>query len=319
MSRIRWLLVVLIVVPSVAKCDPVIEIRVVSGADLSSTAPATRDVATLAASPTPVPDTPEATVTRSATVTPGMGEATATTPAQPSTTPSPSPTTPRSPTPTRPPATATPGPESGATRIRFRIGTISATVSGQLPSGGSRLYVLGASSGQLLHVSVASTASGMSFAVWGRDGTVLKLHAQDRATCILPSSQDYYVALYSGDQATRYHLSVTIPAAGGSGLTRIRFAPGATSAVVEDRLESGSCAYYVLAALAGQSMEVEVAPGEVVGLEVLGRDGSLWSSGLEGMLTVERLPQNGDYYLTLCAPSSAAATGYTLQVTIPPK
>jgi hypothetical protein len=181
------------------------------------------------------------------------------------------------------------------------------------------LYVLGASAGQMMQVAVASTASEVSFAIWGQDGTVLKVHAQGRATCVLPSSQDYYVALYSGGQVTHYDLSVTISAVGGAGLTRIRFAPGATSAVLQGRLEAGTCAYYVLGALAGQQMEVQVAPGEIVGLEMLAKDGSLWSSGLEGVLIVERLPQNGDYYLSLCTPSWAETTGYRLEVTIPPR
>ena len=170
-----------------------------------------------------------------------------------------------------------------------------------------------------MEVSVVSPSSGVSFAIWGEDGTVLKLHSENWAECVLPSSQDYFVALYSGGQAMRYDLTVMISALGRSELTRIRFAPGATSSVLEGGLEPGACAYYVLRALAGQRMEVQVSPGEVVSLEVLAEDGSLWSSGPAGILIVEQLPQTGDYYLTLCTPSWTAATRYTLEVTIPPR
>jgi hypothetical protein len=192
-------------------------------------------------------------------------------------------------------------------------------VSGQLASGDSRLYVLGAGAGQILEVVVVTQASGVSFSIWGQDGTVLKAHAQVRAAAVLPSSQDYYIALYSGEQAARYELTVTIPPLSRRGPVRIRFAPGGISAAVQGRLAPGACSYYVLEAQAGQRMEVQVSPGDIVGLDVRGQGGSWWSSGPEGIVVVEQLPRSGDYYLTLCTPSSAETTGYTLQVTIPPR
>jgi hypothetical protein len=319
MNKVRWLLLVLMVMPFMAGCEPIVEIRVMTDRDLTATALVTDAVTRTAESPTTLSDTPEATATPSETEIPATEEASATPTPLPTDTPLPSPTARRLPTPTRPRPTATPGPQSGATRIRFQTGAISATVSGQLGPQGSRLYVLRASAGQLMEVTVVSSSSGLSFAIWGEDGTVLKQHAENRAECVLPSSQDYFVALYSGGQAASYHLTVMIGPREGSALTRIRFAPGATSAVLEGRLESGACAYYVLGALAGQRMEVQVTPGEVVGLEVLGQDGSLWGSGPAGILVIEQLLQTGDYYLTLCTPSWADATRYTLEVTIPPR
>jgi len=171
----------------------------------------------------------------------------------------------------------------------------------------------------MMDITLASTKGGVSFAIWGEDGTVLKQHAEHQAECVLPSSQDYFVALYASAQATSYDLTVRISPREDSEVTRIRFASGATSALLEGRLGGGACAYYALRALAGQRMELQVSPGEVVGLEVLGQDGSMWSSGPEGILVVEQLPQTGDYYLTLCTPSWAEATSYALEVTIPPR
>ncbi len=318
-NRVRWLVLMLMMLPFLAGCDPLIQVRLVSEADLTGTPLAANSVTPTTEPPTVIPDTPEATASPSPTVMPATAEATATVPPPPTVTPTPSPTAHRQPTPTRPRPTATAGTGSDATRIRFEVGAISATVSGLLGPQGSRLYVLRASAGQMMEVTVVSPASGLSFAIWGEDGTVLKQHAENRAECVLPSSQDYFVALYSGGQAANYHLTVMISSREGSELARIRFAPGATSSVLEGNLEPSACAYYVLRALAGQRMEMQVSPGEVVGLEVLGQDGSLWSSGPAGTLIIEQLPQTGDYYLTLCIPSWVEATRYALEVTIPPR
>jgi hypothetical protein len=319
MNRLWWLFVMLMVMPFMAGCEPVVEIRVMTDRDLTATAVVTRPVTSAGESPTVVPGTPEATAPPSPTVVAGTEEATATATPLPTDTPLPSPTVHRLSTPTRPRATATSESGSDATRIRFKSGAVSATVSGLLGPQGSRLYVLRASAGQIMEVTVAPAASGLAFAVWGEDGTVLKQHAENRAECVLPSSQDYFVALYSGGQAVSYGLTVMIGPREGSELTRIRFAPGATSSVREGSLEPGACGYYVLGALAGQRMEAQVSPGEVVALEMLAQDGSLWSSGPAGILIVEQLPQTGDYYLTLCIPSWVEATRYTLEVTIPPR
>ena len=319
MNKVRWLLLALMVVPFLAGCEPVVEIRVMTDRDMTATSGVTSPIASTGESATMLPDTPEPTATPSSTEIPATEEATTTPPPLPTTTPLPSPTARRLPTPTTPRPTATPEPQSDATRVRFQTGAISATVSGQLGPQGSRRYVLRASAGQLMEVTVVSSSSGLSLAIWGEDGTVLKQHAENRAECVLPSSQDYFVALYSSGQAATYHLTVMISPRESSVLTRIRFASGATSGFEEGRLEPGACAYYALGAMAGQRMEVQVTPGEVVGLEVRGQDGSLWGSGPAGTLIIEPLPQTGDYYLTLCTPFWAETTRYTLEVTIPPR
>jgi hypothetical protein len=299
MNKVRWLLVALVALPLIAGCDPVVEIRLVTDTDLTSAALATQPVAstaTLAAELTATPgaaaaDVPPPTATSIASAVAQTG-----------------------PTPTRPPATAT-----VATRIRFQAGATSATVSGQLGPRGSRLYVLGASAGQVMDVAVASSADGVSFTIRGADETVLRTHAERRAECVLPSSQDYFLTLDAGDEPASYELTVSIGALDRPAVSRIRFASGATSAAVAGRLEPGACAYYVLRALRGQRMESQVSPGDLVGLEVLGQDGSRWSTGSAGTLTIEQLPQSEDYYLTLCTPSGTAATAYTMSVTIAPQ
>jgi hypothetical protein len=304
MNKVRWLLVALMVLLLMAGCNPVVEIRLVTDTDLTATSAAIRPVTSTVTQPVELLATP--------------GAATAIAP-PPTATLVASPAAHTPPTPTRSPATATAGPETAAARIRFQTGATSATVSGQLGQHGSRLYVLGASAGQVMDVAVASSRNDVSFAIWGADGTVLRTHAERRAECVLPSSQDYFLALYAGEEPASYDLTVSISALDRSEVTRIRFASGAASAVVAGRLEPGACAYYVLGALAGQRMELQVSPGDLVSLEVLGQDGSRWSTGSTGTLAIEQLPKSGDYYLTLCTPAGTAATGYTMNVIIPPQ
>jgi len=110
------------------------------------------------------------------------------------------------------------------------------------------------------------------------------------------------------------------PAAGlpDSGLTRIRFARGATSAVVSGDLKANSSARYILRAGAGQLMEVTLSAPEGTSLKVttdLGRaltpiKGTRGSTGFRGYL-----PYTGDYILKVA--SGSKAVSYSLDVFIP--
>jgi hypothetical protein len=282
LNKVGWILVGLILVLFIAGCKPLVEIRLVPGTDLTATAASSDTRAATTTVTAPPPDGHEL------------------------------------PVPASPVATTTTGQGLDATRIRFQVGATSAVVSGKLEPHDARLYVLRASAGQLMQIALAPPSSGVSFRIWGENGTVLKAWAEKWAATLLPSSQDYYVGLYAGKEATAYDLSVTIIAVRGSGLTRVQFRPGASSVATEGSLEPGTCVTYVLRALHGQKMEVHVVAGEDVGLAVLDQDGSLWGSGSPGNLIVEQLPQTGDYYLMLCLPAWTTAAFYTLEVVIPP-
>jgi putative hemolysin len=100
-----------------------------------------------------------------------------------------------------------------AVRIRFAAGGVSATVPGNLTAGQVRQYVLAASEGQTMTVSVASPNNDVVLAVWGADGTVL---LSDHAGATewqgqLPATQDYYIGLSGATEPTLFRLTVAIP------------------------------------------------------------------------------------------------------------
>ena len=104
----------------------------------------------------------------------------------------------------------------------------------------------------------------------------------------------------------------------GAGLKRIRFARGATSAVVSGDLAANRTARYVLRAAARQLMDVSLSAPEGARLKVTttgGRrltpiEGTSGSTGFRGYL-----PYTGDYILTIAAGSRAIS--YSVNVFIP--
>jgi putative hemolysin len=103
-----------------------------------------------------------------------------------------------------------------AVRIRFAAGGTSVTVPGNIGPGQVRQYVLGASQGQTMTVSVAAPNNDVALAIWGADGTVL---LSDHAGATewqgtLPATQDYYLGLSGAAEPTLFRLSVSIPPLG---------------------------------------------------------------------------------------------------------
>src|SRR5687768_4911231 len=88
------------------------------------------------------------------------------------------------------------------TRIRFAGGRSSATVSGQLAAGGSRMYVLRAGAGQTLYARVSSGS-----------GKVTITSANGRGSAdyeVITVGGDNSVGIYNPGGATRFTLTVSI-------------------------------------------------------------------------------------------------------------
>ena len=64
--------------------------------------------------------------------------------------------------------------QSRAQRINFAPGAITATRTGVLTMGGSDRYVLKASGGQTMSVSVASATNNVDLVIFGKADTVLR-------------------------------------------------------------------------------------------------------------------------------------------------
>ncbi|HUW09871.1 MAG TPA: hypothetical protein VM537_09075 [Anaerolineae bacterium] len=212
MRKLIWILALLTLLPLVAGCSQVFEVRVLGSPTWSP----------------PSVTAPAATPDVNATVVAAV-QATNTALAQtPQAAPSATPTRPvirqtRTPTPTFPPPTATPAatpppptvtptPWPEPVRIQFPAGATSATVTGRLAGNGSVIYVLRALAGQTMQLAVAAPAGSLNMSIWGADGTVLKGYGAEARewSGLLPSTQDYFIHLLSVQPAT-YSLTVSIP------------------------------------------------------------------------------------------------------------
>jgi hypothetical protein len=106
------------------------------------------------------------------------------------------------------------------------------------------------------------------------------------------------------------------PAAQG-GVQRIRFAPGATSAVVDGNVSSGQVTRYVLTALAGQTMTVQpVSTGAPIFVTLFDPSRVVMGSAPNGESWSGRLPATGDYTLAVYPSPYSGYTGFQLRVEI---
>ncbi|HSJ57664.1 MAG TPA: hypothetical protein VLC95_10810, partial [Anaerolineae bacterium] len=215
--------------------------------------------------------------------------------------------------------------EPQPTRIQFKPGATSATLNGHLAAGAVRRYVLGAMAGQTMTVRLTPASAPAYLVIWGADGSVLLSGnwQSKEYSGVLTLTEDYYVDVHSaGGSAVAYTLQVTIPPAGQEEPqpTRIQFAAGSTSATVKDSVPPGGLKRYVLRAMAGQTMSVELMypDGEAL-VAIWGADGDvLLSDHAAARQWSGTLPRTQDYYVDVRAAAGGSAVAYTLLITIPP-
>ena len=217
-------------------------------------------------------------------------------------------------------------------RIQFTPGAISAQVESSLTVGGVDRYVLTATAGQemTLNFSVTSAVDSAEMStilnIWGADGTLLRSGYVDTTGRVgeLPSTQDYYIDVISVAQDTvDYTMEVIIPSAASQPepkAKRIQFAPGVISAQVQGSLAAGGSDRYVLSAMAGQEMTVNLSDssaGVNAILVIWGADGTvLISDHADATTWVGELPSTQDYYIAVKSVVQAPVD-YVLEVIIP--
>ena len=206
-------------------------------------------------------------------------------------------------------------------RIRFTPGSTSATVSGQLVPSGSAQYILYAQAGQTLNIHLGFTEGQAILVVWGADGNVLLSdHAEaSDFQMSLPTTQDYNIQVKGNPTGnTAYQMTINIPAA-STGIQRIQFPAGATSVTVPGQLPASGSDQYVLYALAGQTMKIDLAfsVGQAI-LVVWGADGNvLLSDHAEASSFQGVLPTTQDYNIMVKGRPEGNTT-YRMTITIPP-
>ena len=219
---------------------------------------------------------------------------------------------PSRPTPTR--AAPTP-PPARPQRINFAPGATAATLSGQVTPGAPAVYVLRALAGQNMNVFAASTGP-FRITVTGADGAFLASgNANENIATRLPSTQDYYITLEApiGGATARYNMTVSVVGSTRPtpqpATTRIRFAPGATSASV-----SGSAPQrYVLGAGSGQTMYIDLSAAGPARFTVTAADGRRLGGGTESTPWSGRLPATQDYYILV---EGSDGVGFYMTVSI---
>jgi hypothetical protein len=226
------------------------------------------------------------------------------------------------------PPIPTPIPPTTPTRIQFAPGAISAQVTGYLPSGGSASYLLNARANQVMTIESWSTGGSFNFTVVAADGTPLgKVGMGGYWSRTLPFSQDYRIDLQSptSGQGVNYGLVITIQGAVPTPTPvpqpvtqRIQFAPGATSTTVWGFVNSSTPARYVLRALRGQTMSVQLNrdAGYPARMTISDAQGNFLGAANQGELWSGTLSATQDYYVTVQAPADSVGDDFSLWIGI---
>ena len=226
------------------------------------------------------------------------------------------------------PPTVNPGPPpGGSARINFAPGATSAVVSSALAAGGDGdTWLLRVSAGQVITIqTIANPAGQMNVQLLDGSGGVLAGNPDTVGiSSAVPFTGDYQInlATASGAPAVAYTLQVIVPAAGGPVTPqRIQFAPGQSSAQVQDALAAGGdLNSYVVNVGAGQSIQVGVfaSPPAATNIFIRNTAGQLISSGTDMSGASATAATAGDYFIDVSNFNAAPAVSYTLTVTVPP-
>ena len=226
------------------------------------------------------------------------------------------------------PPTVNPGPPpGGSARINFAPGATSAVVSSALAAGSDGdTWLLRVNAGQVVTVqTIANPAGQMNVQLLDGSGGVLASNPDTVGiSSAVPFTGDYQInlATASGAPAVAYTLQVIIPAAGGPVTPqRIQFAPGQSSAQVQDSLAAGGdLNSYVVNVAAGQTIQVGVfaSPPAATNIYIRNAAGQLISSGTDMSGASTTATTAGDYFIDVSNFNAAPAVSYTLTVTVPP-
>ena len=232
--------------------------------------------------------------------------------------------------PTAVPPTATPNfgpPPGGSARITFAPGATSATVQSTLAANGDTdTWLIRVMAGQVVTVQTISSAPGtINVQLGDMTGGVLATNTDTTGiSAAVPATGDYQInfSTASGAPQVAYTAQVFIPAAGGPVTpTRILFAPGASSAQLNDTLAAGGdLNQYVLQVGAGQTIQVGVfaSPPAVTNIYLRNSAGQLIATGTDMSGLAITAPAAGDYFIDISSFNAAPAVSYTLTVTVPP-
>ncbi len=162
------------------------------------------------------------------------------------------------------PGSSRAGQDPPPVRLSFAPGATSGVVKGALDPDQTRTYLVGASAGQPMIVSVDSPSHDATISVIGKDGTVL-LDADRKAAYwqgLLQATEDYLVQVYGGTQAEGFTLSVSTPA-------RMTIAPDSPSPERSGVAPEGENLDFVVRGNAGEKLTIDLGPNGIQDAAVL--------------------------------------------------
>jgi len=215
-----------------------------------------------------------------------------------------------------------------AIRIQFQPNSTMWYSPGDLAPNATRRGVLYALKGQQMTVDLTTepASSATLYAtlyIWAADGTVYTPNPTTSWTGVLPASQDYYIEVRSmSQQSINYTISVTIPPQTPPEASRIQFQPNTTSWYTPGDLAPNTSIRFVLSALKGQQMTVDLttepassATNTYAALYIWAADGRVSTPNPTTSWTGV-LPASQDYYIEVRSMSQQSIL-YTLRVAIP--
>lgn len=279
--------------------------------------------ATLTNTPTPSPTAIPATATAippTATAITPTPTAVPPTPVPPTNTPIP---------PTAVPPTATPPfgpPPGGSARITFAPGATSATVQSTLAAGGDGdTWIIRVLAGQVISIQTLATPPGaINVMLMDMNGGFLASNPDTAGiSAVAPATGDYQINLASPFAAPQiaYTMQVFVPPGSALPPTRIQFAPGASTAQLNDSMVAGGdLNQYVLNLAAGQNLSVAVFASVPAVTNIIARNslGQSVAAGTDMSGLSITVPTAGDYFIEVSSGPSAPAYSYVLTVTAPP-
>ena len=223
--------------------------------------------------------------------------------------------------------------------IFFDTGETSAVVEGRLSGAGAlRSYILRASAGQRMELSLESVPAGQVDAmVFNPGGRPMRSISREAMVFDLVEGGDYTVSASSSADNASYKLNIAVmdaeetdsetdadadgadaSDAETSAPTRVLFQQGEASATYSGTLWDGGSHRYVLGAAAGQSMRIELVPdaGAAFQVTVEDKEGNLLASGLEGNALELDLPNATDYIVKVLVAPGATEASYTITMGI---
>jgi len=214
--------------------------------------------------------------------------------------------------PTLPPVGSTNVPPD-ATRINFLPKATTGVITGPIQPGQSIFYVLYASQGQPMLITVNSLNHDVSLSVRTQGGTSMLNPAAHLTTWqgVLPKTEDYYIGIYGGSEPQDFTLTVEIP-------SRIKFAIGAINATVSGKTVGGYVVAYTVLAIKGQLMTVNLnGVGNLAALTIYGYSNGqpYLRAATQNTSFVLKLPTTQDYIIEV-VPLAGEVVNYTLEVII---